>query len=832
MNTENEQEELRATKKVKNRERIMKDNETSHPLNIMQIEDESQDDDDEAKERPKRPEKISYVVMAASGSAMNKNPLLLGKKIGYKALINMIHALWKPIGNFNLIDLDNDYFLVKFENLEDYTRVLTDSPWMIYGSYLRVQPWSRNFTTSEKHHSHVITWVRLPGLPYRIEAQGHSGGICVLWDNSIKVKILSVSNQYVHTHFKCLNSGDFNCILRSEERIGGSIRYRGGSKHFQDFIFNNELLEVNYQGDDFTWRRGKRKLITTLKTESDTWCEDHDMLKNHVKDYYEKLFTSDPLIRQSLEIVVWVLSKRLELMASMLILSKKLGHSWRKSLLTSQALPKGGQIGEVLNRMILVLLPKVVNHERINQFRPIILCHVTYKIITKVIANRLKPILPTMISNSQTSFIPGIVISDNIILAQEVIHSIKVIKGSRRIEAQKCPGALRREAHERRGIHKGEAHDIKKNTQISLDERFNQLSIAYNSNTFPFNILASVFTISTKMATEMALPITKTTVKGAKKAAKTTIKETILTSRLYSIDFDEMETLFNTEINKNLNQSEFEVLLQEFKTDYNQTLLEENIEDSPDWIPSEKRVFTVKYAYKWIANINNAMEDNIWGIIAKHNNIPRVKTFLWLIGRNRVLTNSERARRHVTMDTDLIDPQKIYNFMNCNLKDWIIENLEATQSSSPRIANWPNFFSSVICTQTRDNIRCKWQKPTINYCKINTDGTKRHINGEAMCRVVARDYNVESSVMNLHENHSGRPTKSTPLIHEIPTREHPTSLNQLDVQRLMKRGRNDVLIDGNFEVFAMDVEEGSVTTQSKTIGMEPANDSSRTDEPK
>lgn len=62
-----------------------------------------------------------------------------------------------------------------------------------------------------------------------------------------------------------------------------------------------------------------------------------------------------------------------------------------------------------------------------------------------------------------------------------------------------------------------------------------------------------------------------TTTKPSKKAAKTAIKETLLTPRFYTTDFDEMETLFNTEINKNLNQSEFEALLQEFKTDYNQT---------------------------------------------------------------------------------------------------------------------------------------------------------------------------------------------------------------------------------------------------------------------
>ncbi|KAJ0961802.1 hypothetical protein J5N97_029630 [Dioscorea zingiberensis] len=42
-------------------------------------------------------------------------------------------------------------------------------------------------------------------------------------------------------------------------------------------------------------------------------------------------------------------------------------------------------------------------------------------------------------------------------------------------------------------------------------------------------------------------------------------------TRFYTTDFDEMEMLFNTEINKNLNQSEFEALLDEFKTDYYQT---------------------------------------------------------------------------------------------------------------------------------------------------------------------------------------------------------------------------------------------------------------------
>ncbi|KAL4383220.1 hypothetical protein GQ457_15G009900 [Hibiscus cannabinus] len=92
---------------------------------------------------------------------------LLGRNIGYDTLLNRLHALWKPLGEIQLIDLENNYFLVRFEDRRDYSMVLTDGPWTIYGNYLTVQPWSRSFSTSEKHPSHVVVWVRLPGLPYR-----------------------------------------------------------------------------------------------------------------------------------------------------------------------------------------------------------------------------------------------------------------------------------------------------------------------------------------------------------------------------------------------------------------------------------------------------------------------------------------------------------------------------------------------------------------------------------------------------------------------------------------------------------------------------------------
>lgn len=59
-----------------------------------------------------------------------------------------------------------------------------------------------------------------------------------------------------------------------------------------------------------------------------------------------------------------------------------------------------------LNDAFLVLISKVEVPQKANQFRPIGLCNIVYKLVTKVIVNRLKPILPTIISPTQCSFVP------------------------------------------------------------------------------------------------------------------------------------------------------------------------------------------------------------------------------------------------------------------------------------------------------------------------------------------------------------------------------------------------------------------------------------------
>lgn len=86
-------------------------------------------------------------------------------------------------------------------------------------------------------------------------------------------------------------------------------------------------------------------------------------------------------------------------------------------------------VPEYLNQILIALIPKQPGPENVSQYRPLSLCNTIYKIISKIIVMRIRPLLPSLISPMQTAFLEVRRGVDNVIIAQELIYSLRKRKG-------------------------------------------------------------------------------------------------------------------------------------------------------------------------------------------------------------------------------------------------------------------------------------------------------------------------------------------------------------------------------------------------------------------
>lgn len=81
-----------------------------------------------------------------------------------------------------------------------------------------------------------------------------------------------------------------------------------------------------------------------------------------------------------------------------------------------------GKLLRQWNTTTLVLIPKITNASSTTDFRSISCLNTIYKVISKLLANRLQAILSEVISNPQSAFMPGRLLAENVLLATEIVH--------------------------------------------------------------------------------------------------------------------------------------------------------------------------------------------------------------------------------------------------------------------------------------------------------------------------------------------------------------------------------------------------------------------------
>lgn len=200
--------------------------------------------------------------------------------------------------------------------------------------------------------------------------------------------------------------------------------------------------------------RKRANIITRLERTDGSLCDDSDEIKSMVYHFYEHLFTTETC--PSIDVVLDAIPPKVTVDMNESLCkaysdeeikmalfqtgpTKALGPDgfpglfyqthWEflKDEICSavRSFLLGDPILEGFCDSVIVLIPKTTNPQLLKNFHPISLCNVLYKIASKVLANRLKLILPDVVSENQSVFFPGRLITDNALIAFECFHTIR-----------------------------------------------------------------------------------------------------------------------------------------------------------------------------------------------------------------------------------------------------------------------------------------------------------------------------------------------------------------------------------------------------------------------
>jgi hypothetical protein len=205
--------------------------------------------------------------------------------------------------------------------------------------------------------------------------------------------------------------------------------------------------------------RRRYNSISFLKTSDGSVLYSRDNIGNYMVDHYKNLFTTtapvlddslneliDAVVTEEDNSIICSIPDEVEIYQTIISLglNKAPGPDGMTGLFyktywnivkyqvvaSVQSFFRGGYMLKEFNHTNIALIPKIDNPSQMNHFRPISLTNFNYKIISKILSNRFKPLLQKIISPTQSAFLKGRSIHDNTVLAHEIFHTMKHKQGN------------------------------------------------------------------------------------------------------------------------------------------------------------------------------------------------------------------------------------------------------------------------------------------------------------------------------------------------------------------------------------------------------------------
>ena len=206
--------------------------------------------------------------------------------------------------------------------------------------------------------------------------------------------------------------------------------------------------------------RHRRNRIMELENLDGVLFLDEEEITNILVTYYHRLFnsTTPQNLEEALAAVPELISDEMNSLLTAEYVKAEVDEALKHMELLKAPVPDGlpplffqkfwSSIGEEISQVVLTclnsscipssincifitLIPKVKSPSRVSEFRPIALCNTIYKLVSKVITNRFKKVLFNIISESQSAFQFDKAISDNILIAFEMLHHMKTQKSKK-----------------------------------------------------------------------------------------------------------------------------------------------------------------------------------------------------------------------------------------------------------------------------------------------------------------------------------------------------------------------------------------------------------------